>query len=88
MKVGQNLSSFTVLDTHSGEELPMLPSVQKHRKLSVVLCKDLDGWDEREVGGRSKREHINAHTQLIHFTVQQRPTQHCKAITLQQKGNK
>ena len=30
----------------------------------------------------------NAHTQLIHFTVQQRPTQHCKAITLQQKGNK
>ena len=58
LKVGQNLSSFTVLDTHSGEELPMLPSVQKHRKLSLVLCKDLDGWDEREVGGRSKREHI------------------------------
>ena len=28
----------------------MLPSVQKHRGLSLVRCKDLDGWDGREVG--------------------------------------
>ena len=74
MKVGQNLSSFTVLDTHSGEELPVLPSVQKHRRLSLVLCKDLDGWDASEVGGRSKREDINADIQLSHFIVQQKLT--------------
>ena len=39
-----------------------------------MLCKDLDGWDASEVGGRSKREDINADIQLSHFIVQQKLT--------------
>ena len=35
------------------------------------------------VGGRSKREVILFYIQLIHFIVQQKLTQHCKAIMLQ-----
>ena len=34
---------------------------------------------------RSKREGIQVYIQLIHFIVQQKPTQHCKAILLQLK---
>ena len=40
------------------------------------------GW---EVGGRFKRERMSVHLQLIHAVVWQKPTQHCKAITLQSK---
>ena len=35
------------------------------------------------MGTRTKREGIHVHTYLLHFTVQQKPTQHCKAIMLQ-----
>ena len=34
---------------------------------------------------RSKREAIHVHIELIHFTVQQKLTQHCKAIILQKQ---
>ena len=50
-----------------------------------MLCGDLDGWD----GGRGGREvqegggiYIYIYS-LIHFVVQQKLTQHCKAIILQ-----
>ena len=47
-----------------------------------MLCGDLDGWDGREVqeGG-----YIYVYIQLIHFLVQQKLTQFCKAIILQLK---
>jgi len=54
----------------------------KHRKLSLMLWDDLEGWmgvDGREV----QRLGIYACIQLIHFVVQQKLTQHCKAIILQ-----
>ena len=38
-----------------------------------VLWNDLEGWD---VGGRLKREGIYVYTQLIHFVIQQKLTQH------------
>ena len=38
------------------------------------------GW---EVGGRFKRERTYVHLWLIHVAVWQKPTQYCKAITLQ-----
>ena len=47
-----------------------------------MLCDDLDGWDGG-VGGRSKREGIYVYISLIHFTVEQKLTQHDKAIILQ-----
>ena len=34
------------------------------------------------VGGRSEREGIYVYIQLIHFVVQQKLTQHCKATIL------
>jgi len=34
------------------------------------------------VGGRSKREGIYVLIELIHFVIQQKRAQHCKAITL------
>ena len=47
-----------------------------------MLCDDLDRWGGG-VGGRSKREGIYVNIELIHFTVQQKLTHHCKAIILQ-----
>ena len=50
-----------------------------------MLCDDLEGWDRG--GGREAQEGgdmgIYGYVQLIHFVVQQKLTQHCKAITLQ-----
>ena len=51
-----------------------------------MLCEDLEGWD-RGVGGRFTREGIHVYLWLIHIVVQQKPTQHCKVITLQLKIN-
>jgi len=39
------------------------------------------GWG----GGRNKREFIYVYFQLIHFVVQQNPTEHCTTIILQLK---
>ena len=58
------------------------------RGLSSVLCDDLNGWDGGGMRERSKREGANVYIWLIHFIVQQKPTQHCKAITPQQKKKK
>ena len=51
-----------------------------------MLCDDLDGWDGG--GGRSKRDRRYVYIWLIHFVVQQKLTQDCKAITLQKKKKK
>ena len=50
-----------------------------------MLCDDLEVWDEGWVGGRLKRKRIYVYLQLIHVVVQQKLTQHCKAIILQFK---
>ena len=49
-----------------------------------MLCGDLDGWDVG-VGGRAKRDGIYVYIQLVHFIVQQKLTQHCKATISQFK---
>ena len=50
-----------------------------------MLCDDLEGWDRE--GGREKHEggdmRIYVYVKLIHFVVQQKLTQHCKAFILQ-----
>ena len=40
------------------------------------------------LGGRLKREGIYVYLWLIHFVEQQKPTQHCKAIILQERKKK
>ena len=53
-----------------------------------MLCDDLEEWDGgSEMGGGFKREeiYIYIYTQLVHFVVRQKLTQHCKAIILQLK---
>jgi len=52
-----------------------------------VLLDDLEGWDGEWVGGEFKREGIYAYIWLIHVAVQQKLTQHCKAMILQLKVN-
>ena len=50
-----------------------------------MLCDHLEGWD-REGGSEAQEGEdmgIYAYIQLIHFVVQQKLTQHCKAIILQ-----
>ena len=47
--------------------------------LSLVLRDDLERWD-RECGGRIKWEGICVYIRLIRAVVQQKLTQHCKAI--------
>ena len=49
----------------------------------LVLCGDLEGRDGVGVGGRLKRRGIYVYIQQIHFVVQQKLTQHCKAIIVQ-----
>ena len=49
------------------------------------FCDDLEGWAGR-VEGRFKRKGIYVYIQLIHVAVQQKLTQHCKAIILQLKN--
>ena len=50
-----------------------------------MLCDDLEGWGRE--GGREAQERgdigIYVYIWLIHFVVQQKLTQHCKAIILQ-----
>ena len=46
-----------------------------------MLWDDLEGWDAQ--AGRPKREGTCVYIQLIYFVVQQKPTHHCKVITLQ-----
>ena len=50
-----------------------------------MLCNDLEGWDRED--GREAQEGgdmgIYAYIWLIHFGVQQKVTQYCKAIILQ-----
>ena len=48
-----------------------------------MLYDNLQEWDG--VGGKSKREGIDVHLRLSHIVEWQKPTQHCKAITLQLK---
>ena len=52
-----------------------------------MLCDDLEGWDRGEDGERFKTEEIHVYLQLVHIVVQQKLTQHCKAINLQLKMN-
>ena len=59
----------------------------------MVLCDELEGWDRGvwargSVGGRLKKEGIYVYFWLIHIVVQQKPTQHCKAMILQLKKRK
>ena len=53
-----------------------------------MLCDNLEGGMEWEVGGSFKREGTYVYLWLIHTVVRQKPTQHCKAIILQLKINK
>ena len=53
--------------------------IVKHWELSSVLYGDLDSGME----GKSKKEAPYVYTELIHFIVQQKLTQHCEAIMLQ-----
>ena len=48
-----------------------------------MLCDDLQGCDARVRGGQLKREGIYVYIRVIHDAVQQKLTQHCKAIQLQ-----
>ena len=54
-----------------------------YRELSLVLCDDPQGYDARVQGGKLKREGIYVYIRVIHDVVQQKLTQHCKAIRLQ-----
>ena len=57
------------------------------QELGPVICDDLEGGMGQETGGRFKREETHVNLWLIHVDVWQKPTQHCKAITLQLKIN-
>ena len=50
-----------------------------------MLCAHLEGWDRE--GGRETQEGgdmgVYVCIELIHFVIQQKLTQHCKAIILQ-----
>ena len=47
--------------------------------------KDILHLKSKLLGAQLKREGMYVHLELIHAVVQQKPTQHCKTITLQLK---
>ena len=49
-----------------------------------MLCSNLEGWNGR-AGRRFTREGIYIYLWLIYDVVQQKLTQHCKAIIFQKK---
>ena len=55
-----------------------LEAAAEHREITSVLCDDLEGWDRE--GGREAQEGgdmgIYVCIWLIHFVVQQKPTQY------------
>ena len=54
-------------------------------EISYILCDHLEGWD-RECGREAQEGgdmEIYVFIELIHFVIQQKLTQHCKAIILQ-----
>ena len=56
-----------------------------------MLCDDLERWDGGRWKGGSKGKgsiyiHTHTHISLIRFVVQQKLTQHCKAIIFQLKN--
>ena len=52
----------------------------------MKICDDLEGWDDGLSEKESQEERVCI--QLIHTVVQQKLTQHCKAITHQLKKKK
>ena len=54
----------------------------QHRELSSVLCDNLERWNGVGWEGGPRGRGLYVCIQLIPFNVQQRPTQHCKAIIL------
>ena len=52
-----------------------------------MLCDDLDGWDGGGVAGKEVQEGedicTHGHIEGVHTVVEQKLTQHCKAIILQ-----
>ena len=52
-------------------------------KVALEIHLKLHLLDGGGVGGRSRREGLKVYIKLIHFIVQQKLTQHCKAILLQ-----
>ena len=65
--------------------MPNTTSAKKAAGLSPVPCEDLEGCDVRGSGRGLKREGIYIYLELIHVVVQQKLTQHCKAIIFQLK---
>ena len=57
------------------------------RFICAIFLDSLDGWDGG-VGVRSKRNGIYVYINLIYVVVQQKWTQHCKAIIFSEKLNK
>ena len=55
---------------------------KNHYNIKKKLKKNTDGGE-----GELKREEIYVYLWLIHVVVQQKATQHCKAIILQSKLN-
>ena len=53
-----------------------------------MLCDNLGGGMEWEVGGRFNREEIYVYLWLIHVDISEKPIQYCKALILQLKINK
>ena len=50
-----------------------------------MLCDNLEGGMEWEVGGSFLREGTYVYLWLIHVNIWQKPIQYCKAIILQSK---
>ena len=58
------------------------------RKLQLVPCHNLEGWDGMEDGWEVQGGGVYVYLWLSHANVWKKPTQYCKGIILQLKINK
>ena len=60
----------------------------QRRDFSSVLCDDPKEWDTQLGGREAPEQRIHVCTQLIPVVIQQKLTQHYKAVVLQLKNKK
>ena len=58
------------------------------QRAQLVLCDNLEGWDGVGGGKEVQEGRTLIYLWLIHIDIWKKPTQHCKAITLQLKMEK
>ena len=87
---GSQVLPTSLTDYYPKRERKQYSHVVNNKNPSSAQCSVMTqrGGMGKALGRRLKKDGIYVYIQLIHFVVQQKLTQHCKAIILQWGGKK